>query len=59
MIPALVSTTRLANVSTDADVTREEMFGPVTTLIPFDTDELIVSTRPLEFTESQYVAVDW
>lgn len=54
-----MSTTRPANVSLYADVTREEMFGPVTTLIPFDNDELIVSIRPLEVTESKYVAVDW
>jgi succinate-semialdehyde dehydrogenase/glutarate-semialdehyde dehydrogenase len=36
--------TVLADVSPDADIAREEIFGPIATLIPFDTDEEIIAS---------------
>jgi succinate-semialdehyde dehydrogenase/glutarate-semialdehyde dehydrogenase len=36
--------TVLADVSPDSQIAREEIFGPVATLIPFDTDEEIIAS---------------
>jgi succinate-semialdehyde dehydrogenase / glutarate-semialdehyde dehydrogenase len=48
--------TVLADVTPDADISREEIFGPVAAVVPFDTDaEAIAAANSTEYGLSAYV----